>query len=70
MREIIQYIAAVDVLNMPDEVRDYCEECDYPTHCDNEIVQVENDGNVLAEWLIANGYEFKGERDSIGIWGT
>ena len=58
-REILQTITVVDARDIPDEVSDYLTEQDISTHYQNDIAQVEDDGNPFAEWLKENGYVFK-----------
>jgi len=70
-KDIITMIPAVDAGDMPQDVEEYCDSRGWSTHCDNDIVQVEDDGNPFAEWLKANGIVFTKDRhQSIGIWGT
>ena len=67
----IKMIPSVEAVDMSTEVLDYCEENDIPTHCDNSIIQITDDGNILSEWLKENGLDFKDKRwTSIGIFGT
>ena len=69
----IEYIPAIEASDMPSEVEDWCVENDYSIHYQNDIAQVENDGNPFAKWLIENGYKFKAKKsgfDSIGIFAT
>jgi len=54
----IKMIPCVDTRDLPADVEDYCIENDISTHCQNDIVTVEDDGNVLAEWLKAQGVNF------------
>ena len=71
--EII-YIPAVQAQDMPPEVEEYCVKREWSTHYQNEIVQLEDDGNLFAEWLKANGYVFKKHKykswNDIGIFAT
>lgn len=68
---IIRYVPAVSVTEMPDQVRQYLDDMDIPTHCDHSLIDVEDDGNPLSDWLKANGYVF-GEHsvDWVAIWAT
>lgn len=55
----LELIPWLDAINFPQEVLDYCEDNDIPIHCDSDIVRVEDDGNVLAEWIKETyDYEF------------
>ncbi len=67
---IISTIACVDAGDMPVEVSDYCVENEIQTHYQNDVAYVEDDGNVFAEWLLANGYEFKSSCDQVAIIAT
>ena len=58
-REILQTITVVDARDIPNEVSDYLVEREISTHYQNDIAQVEDDGNLFAEWLKANGYIFE-----------
>ena len=57
IREMIPLIDGVDVPN--DVIEDMLEKHDYSCHYDHQVLQVEDDGGRLAEWLKENGYEFK-----------
>lgn len=76
MREVLQTITVVDAKDIPMDAQDWLLEMDVSTHCQNDIVQVEDDGNPFAEWLKKNGYEFKYHThkydrwDNIGIFAT
>ncbi|MFA5026044.1 MAG: hypothetical protein WC503_06065 [Candidatus Shapirobacteria bacterium] len=68
---MIRTIIAVDAVDLPDEVIDYCiEELDISTHYQNDIARIENDGNPFAKWLISNGYVFTKDYCSVGIFAT
>ena len=73
MIEIV-YIPTVEAKGMPSEVLDYCADREWSTHCDNSIVQLEDDGNPFAEWLKSNGHVFKWHKNKdwndIGIFAT
>jgi hypothetical protein len=62
----IKMIQSVDCCDMPDEVEDYCIEMEYSTHYQNDIICVEDDGNVLSEWLKSIGFKFDEDKK----WGT
>ena len=55
----IDYIPCIYATDFNEEILDYCDEHDIPTHCDSDVILIEDDGNPLAEMLKANGYEFK-----------
>lgn len=75
-REILQTITVVDARDIPNEALGWLLDNEVSLHCQNDIVQVENDGNPFAEWLKENGYVFKSKRsdhnnfDEIGILAT
>jgi len=66
----ITYIPAVAATDMPPEVEEWCIDNEYSTHYQNDIAQVENDGNPFAKWLIKNGYKFKSKYDNVGIFAS
>jgi hypothetical protein len=80
MREFkMEDIKLIDCVCIPDDVTDYiCEYYDYSCHYDHTVLQVEDDGGLLAEWLKKNGYVFKYKTDgneytssdSIAFYGT
>jgi len=51
-------IPAIDAVDLPHEVIDWCTEHDYSTHYHSSIAAIEDDGNPLAEWLKVNGFVF------------
>jgi len=70
-------ITVVDSRDFPPEVLDYCVEQEISTHYQNDIIQLEDDGNPLMEWLKSQGYVFQhmhkspsGDWDDIGIYAT
>lgn len=77
-REILQTITVVDARDIPMEAADYLVDREISLHYQNDIVQVEDDGNPFAEWLKENGYVFKYHNyknsnvdfDEIGILAT
>jgi hypothetical protein len=80
MREFkSEQITLINCVCIPNDVTDYiCEEYDYGCHYDHTVLQVEDDGGLLAEWLKKNGYVFKyhtdgkeySTSDSIAFYGT
>ncbi|MHC4188388.1 MAG: hypothetical protein ACYSUB_01710 [Planctomycetota bacterium] len=66
----MQLIPLVRAVDLPDEVLEYCvDDSDWPTHYESGIVQVTlRDGNVMAMWLEAQGYEFSPSEIKRG-WG-
>ncbi len=64
-------ITCVDAVEMPVEVEDYCLDREISTHCQNEVVHIDNDNNPFAKWLKKNGYKFKNkDYDLIAIIAT
>lgn len=67
----IDYIPCIYATDFDKEVTDYCDEHDIPTHCDSDVILIENDENPLAKLVKANGYEFKNKYgDIFAIIGT
>ncbi len=70
----IEMIPCVDAADFPEGVEDYCIEHEFSTHYQNDIVQVEDDGNVFAEWLKEQGVDFTKAQDegwiAVGIFAT
>ncbi len=71
MSDLVTMVPCVDALDLPSEVEDWCCDNDISTHYVSELHQVDDDGNVFAEWLKEQGIEF-GERSSmwVGVIGT
>lgn len=78
-RKVLQTITVVDVRDIPQgPPEDWLLDREVSLHCQNDIVQVEDDGNPFAEWLKENGYVFKYHNyensnidfDEIGILAT
>lgn len=51
----LRMIHHVDASNFPSDVDDYLVEKEIGTHCEDQIIIVEDDGNPLAEWLKKEG---------------
>jgi len=71
----IELIPLIDCRDLPEEVTDYLlDEHEYGCHYDHTVIQVHDDGNVFAEWLKANGHQFKSKSedsfDLIALYGT
>uniref|UniRef100_A0A6M3L755 Uncharacterized protein n=1 Tax=viral metagenome TaxID=1070528 RepID=A0A6M3L755_9ZZZZ len=65
----IEMIALVDCVDLSSEIEEYLlEEHDYRCHYDHTVLQIHNDGNIFAEWLKANGYQFKSNQKSWPDW--
>ncbi len=54
----ISMIPCIDVTDMPQNVRDYFGDEGINTHYQNDVLSIDDDGNVFAEWLKAQGYVF------------
>jgi hypothetical protein len=54
-------IPCIDVMDMPQEVRDYFADEGIYFHCQNDVIAVDDDGNVFAEWIKSEGYVFSDE---------
>ena len=54
----IPTIPCVEVTDMPDDVRDYLIDEGVDTHGQNDVIAIDDDGNVFAEWLKSQGYVF------------
>lgn len=72
-----ELIPLVDCLKIPREVEEYLlDSHDYGCHYDHTVIQLEDDGNVFAEWLKSKGYQFKSTTetrpgfDFIAVYGT
>ena len=70
-------IPLIDCCSIPKEVEEYLSsEHHYECHCDHTVLQIENNGNVFAEWLKKQGYIFKSKTgefpdyDLIALYGT
>lgn len=64
-------IIAVDAGDFPENVTDYCVDREISTHYQNDLVNIDNDGNPFAEWLKSIGVDFKGKDDiDVAIWAT
>jgi hypothetical protein len=71
MTKKYEKIIAVNACDFPNEVIDYCVDNEINTHYDNDLVNIDDDGNPLAEWLKEIGVDFKGKDSiSVGIWST
>ena len=57
----LRTIPYVDALDFPSEVEEYFMEHGLSVHSQNDIVSVDDDGNVFAKWLKGRGYEFPEE---------
>jgi hypothetical protein len=74
----LKTITVVDASDFPSEVDDWCIDQEISIHYQNDIIQLEDDGNPFAEWLKSQGYEFKYRKsendypnwDDIGIFAT
>ena len=66
-RTDIQYIALVNVEDIPEEILDWCDNNGYSGYQIKDIFEVSNNGNPFTVWLINKGYIFHGESDYIGI---
>lgn len=65
MNQTFDIILCVEVTEMPTEVRDYLVDDGIDINSQNNVIYVNNDDNVFAEWLKVEGYEFK---DEDGDW--
>lgn len=67
-------IIIVDSINLDGDVQDYLfKKYNYNCHSEHAFLQVINDGNLLAQWLIRHGYKFKNEQpksDLIALYGS
>lgn len=62
-------IPLVNYLDLPDNVTDFIIEAyDYSCHCSHTVLQVEDDGNLFAEWLKEQGYIFKYKSSDYPYW--
>lgn len=66
MTSLVTMIPSVDARDFPPAVDDYCVDKEISTHYQNDVVYIEDDGNVFAEWLKSIGFDFNGE-DSVWI---
>ena len=73
----MEFIILVSCEEIPIDVREYIsDEYDYECHYDHTVLQVEDNGNLFAEWLKARGYKFKSKStdhpswDLIALYGT
>jgi hypothetical protein len=67
----IDYIPCIYATDFNQEILDYCDDRDIPTHCDSDVISIEDDGNPLAEMLKAKGYKFTGKfGDTFAIVGS
>ena len=63
--EKMKFIPLIDCIDLPRAVEKYLlDEHDCTCHYDHNILQIENNGNVFAEWLKAKGYKFKSNPNS------
>ena len=70
-------IPLIDCVDLPKEINDYLlDEHEYGCHYDHTVLQIENDGNLFAEWLKFKGYKFQSNPDGypsfdlIALYGT
>jgi hypothetical protein len=59
----IDMIPLIYAGQMPDEVYDYCGEREISTHYQNDVVHLDDDGNVFSEWLKAIGIPMREDGD-------
>ena len=52
---LYKMIPCIEAADMPEEVIDWCEENEISTHYNDSMARLEDDGNVMAEWLKAIG---------------
>jgi hypothetical protein len=56
----MEFIPLIYCTELPRAVKKYLEdEYDCSCHCDHDILPIEDNRNVFAEWLKAQGYKFK-----------
>ena len=48
-------VACVEAMDFSNEVEEWFLDQDISTHYQNDVVQVEDDGNVFVKWLEQNG---------------
>ena len=64
-------IYCVDASDFPKDVLYYCVDNDISTHHQNDVIGINDDGNILSEWLKKNGFDFEGKDYSyIAIFAT
>lgn len=67
-------IILVDCTYLSSEIQDYLSnKHEYSCHYDHTVLQIEDDGNIFAEWLKENDYKFKSvppKFDLIALYGT
>lgn len=65
----MKMIPFIDCVDLPEDVLDWLlEEHDYGCHYDHTILQIEDDGNPLAEWMKSQGYEFIHKTSDFPSW--
>ncbi len=70
---IILNLQAINAGDIPRELRESCLQLDseFPLHCSNGIVYIEDVDHPFVHWLKSQGYTFSGESVNwLGVWGT
>ena len=74
MSDLLTKIIMVNSVSLPEDVKKYLlRKYNYDCNGDHAFLQVINDGNLLAQWLIRQGYKFKHEQpksDLIALYGN
>ena len=65
----MKMIPFIDCVDLPPDVLDWLlKEHEYGCHYDHTVLQIEDDGNPLAEWMKSQGYLFVHKSGDFPSW--